>query len=83
MAAAGWEGLMEEALALLARGREAVLATLEEVRDKNQYEAYKKAYQTKYPSSQIFFTLQDFHFFEMNIEELYYVGGFGKIQAFK
>ena len=65
------------------RKRVAVQGVLEQVQDPKQFEAYKKAYQTRYPSSQIFFTLSDFHFFELKIEELYYVGGFGKIQTFK
>ena len=55
---------------------------LEELKDKNRFEVYKKQYLQHYPSSRIFFTLQDFHFFEMKIEELYYIGGFGKIQSF-
>lgn len=153
MAAFGRKGLMEEAIQLLKRGREAVLATLEgdqpfnsavgylyeapdsdhrfgkaivlmselarhtknvrrhaetslmvidagkvavyekkrvtaqgalvEIKDKTRFENYKKDYLKLYPNSQIFFTLPDFHFFEMAIEELYYIGGFGKIQSYK
>ena len=63
--------------------QDTIIEPLEEVKDKAQFEIYKKEYLRQYPSSSIFFTLSDFHFFEIKIEELYYIGGFGKIQSYK
>lgn len=69
--------------AIYEKKRVAAQGVIEEVRDKAKSDFYKQEYLERYPSTQIFFTLSDFHFFEMKIEELYYVGGFGKIQTFK
>jgi putative heme iron utilization protein len=63
--------------------RVAAQGALEEMTDKSRFERVKRFYLQRYPDSQIFFNLPDFHFFEMKVEELYYIGGFGKIHSFK
>ena len=68
---------------LYEKRRVAVQGELEEMWDKIRFEIYKKNYLQLYPTAQIFFTLPDFRFFEMEIKELYYIGGFGKIQSFR
>lgn len=44
---------------------------------------YKKKYLEIFPESEMLFQLPDFNFYEVLIQELYYVGGFGKIQSFR
>ena len=48
-------------------------------RRKNFQERYIKIF----PSSGQFFTLPDFCWFEMDISELHFIAGFGKIETFK
>ena len=63
--------------------RVAVQGIAHEIKEKEKVEAFRKEYLRRYPQAQIFFTLPDFHFFEIEISELYFVGGFGKIESLK
>ena len=43
----------------------------------------KAKYLEVFPRSEIFFTLPDFHFYQLEVREIYWVGGFGKIATLK
>ena len=46
-------------------------------------EKLKSEYFKVFPKSGIFFTLADFHFYEMAISEIHWIGGFGKVATFR
>lgn len=43
---------------------------------------YKKQYLSLFPKSEIFFTLADFKFYELEIDQIHWYGGFGKAAVF-
>lgn len=51
------------------------------VSDKETFDALKKRYLEKYPKSEIFFMLPDFRFYELVIDEVHWIGGFGKAET--
>lgn len=50
---------------------------------KDENEIYKKRYLEVFPKSGIFFTLSDFKFYELEISQIHWYGGFGKAAVFK
>ena len=65
------------------RRRASAQGQIAEIRDREEFENYKMRYLEMFPGGKIFFTLSDFHFFEIEIAEIYFVGGFGKIQSIR
>jgi hypothetical protein len=65
------------------RRRVAVQGQIRKVESPQAQIQYKETYRKFFPQSGVLFQLPDFHFCEMNIRELYFIGGFGKIQFFK
>ena len=45
-----------------------------------EIEEVKKTYLKKYPDAEGFLELEDFAFYRMDIDKIYYVGGFGDIE---
>lgn len=48
-----------------------------------KWEALKSNYLKVFPRAEIFFTLPDFRFYEMEISEIHWIGGFGQAKQFK
>lgn len=48
------------------------------VEGRGEFERLKEKYLAVFPRAAIFFTLPDFRFYEMRIEEAHWIGGFGK-----
>ncbi len=81
--AASLQVLEQSAAPVYEKKRVSVQGTLSRVQDKTVFESYQKQYLQVFPAAQIFFTLQDFQFFEMEISEMYFISGFGKIQSIR
>lgn len=65
------------------RKRVTLLGKAKIIDDKKKFEALKKDYLKIYPRAEIFFTLPDFRFYEIEINEIYWIGGFGKAEHFR
>lgn len=65
------------------RKRVSVQGTAVKLTDKGKFDELKEKYLSIYPHADKLFLLTDFAFYEFNITDLYYVGGFGQIAAFK
>ena len=48
------------------------------LQDSGKRESLKARYLESFPRSEIFFSLPDFRFYEVMIEEIHWIGGFGK-----
>lgn len=68
---------------LYQRKRVSVQGSLVKVSDSKISENYRTAYLSAFPEAKVFFTLADFHFYELAVTEFYFIGGFGKIESFK
>ena len=53
------------------------------VQDQTAFEKLKQNYLKAFPKANIFFTLPDFRFYEFQISEIYWIGGFGKAESIK
>ena len=53
------------------------------VKDETEFKKFKARYIQAFPTSEMFFTFSDFRFFEMEISELHWIAGFGKIETFR
>jgi len=53
------------------------------VDDRIRFEELRSKYLKVFPKSEIFFSLPDFRFYEMEISALHWIGGFGKAAVFK
>lgn len=60
------------------RSRVSVLGTAARVGDAARKASLEQRYRMAFPKSAPFFKLPDFFFFEMNIKEVHWIGGFGK-----
>ena len=65
------------------RRRATLQGTAKRLEDLKKFEALKTAYLKVFPRAQVFFTLPDFRFYEMKIEEIHWIGGFGKAARFR
>ncbi len=65
------------------RKRLSLQGLIQTIKNETRSETLKDRYLTVFPRSEIFFTLADFHFYEMEITELHWIGGFGKAANFK
>lgn len=60
-----------------------VLGKLCPVTLKSAIDSLKERYLNTFPNAALFVDLPDFHFYQLLPHELYWVGGFGKIQSLK
>ncbi|MBI3312805.1 MAG: pyridoxamine 5'-phosphate oxidase family protein [Candidatus Omnitrophica bacterium] len=51
---------------------------VERVEDKAKHETLKREYLKIFPRSEVFFTLPDFRFYEFQVSQIHWIGGFGK-----
>lgn len=65
------------------RKRVSAQGTASKLTDKDKFEELKVKYLGIYPQADKLFMLTDFSFYEFQITDLYYVGGFGQIAALK
>ena len=65
------------------RKRVTVQGKAERVNDKAELETLKKIYLEHFPKAGIFFSLPDFRFYRVPVQELHWIGGFGKAETFK
>ncbi len=65
------------------RKRVSAQGSFSQVPDAGRIQDYKNRYLSLFPKSQIFFTLADFRFYEIQITEIYFIGGFGKAESLK
>lgn len=65
------------------RKRVSVQGLLNPLTDSDKILDFKSRYLSLFPKAQIFFTLADFHFFEIRISEVYFIGGFGRAESLK
>ncbi len=70
-------------LPLYQRKRISIQGVLTKVREQSLLDFLRQNYLQCFPESKIFFTLADFHFYEMMVSEVYFIGGFGKIESLK
>lgn len=75
--------LESSSLPLYQRKRVSLQGNLSPVKDSAVFESHKKHYLELFPEAEIFFKLSDFKFYELEINELYFIGGFGKIESIK
>lgn len=76
--------IMETSLQpLYQRKRVSAQAKVVQVRDVPIFQQYKQKYLELFPQAAIFFTLADFRFYEADIYELYYIGGFGRAKSLR
>ena len=57
--------------------------TIRRFEDQSRFEKLKARYLEIFPAAEMFFGFSDFHFFEMEISEIHWIEGFGKIHTFK
>ena len=65
-----------------AKKRATVQGLASAMKDPIHFTDFKLRYVEAFPSAEIFFTFRDFHFYEIEITELHWIGGFGKIETF-
>ena len=66
------------------RRRVSAQGKLEEIpRATALFDTLKIQYLKLFPQASMLFSLPDFYFYELSIQELYFIGGFGKIQALR
>jgi len=65
------------------RQRLTILGEMHRVQSQDEFETAKADYLKAFPRSQVFFTLSDFRFYELVAEEIYWIGGFGKVVSIK
>jgi heme iron utilization protein len=64
------------------RARVTALGVMKYVKDEKRFEELKKLYLQTFPDAERFFAFKDFRFFEMEISDLHFIGGFGKVDTF-
>ena len=65
------------------RRRATVLGSAKRVEDKENFLSLKQKYLEHFPKASLFFTLPDFRFYEIAIDEIHWIGGFGKAETIK
>ena len=65
------------------RERATVTGEMTRLGDDKMTEGLKQSYLKIFPRAEIFFKLADFHFYRLEPEEIYWVGGFGKVLTLK
>ncbi len=65
------------------RKRLSIQGRLARLADPKKIEALKASYLKVFPRAQIFFGLPDFRFYELAIEEIHWIGGFGQAATFR
>jgi len=53
------------------------------IRDAALFESLRSDYIKQFPRSEMFFQLPDFRFYQVTIDEVHWIGGFGKAGTFK
>lgn len=52
------------------------------LKDETRIGDYAKRYRENFPDSEMLLGFSDFHFFEVDIEGLHFIAGFGRVQSF-
>lgn len=63
--------------------RATILGKVAIVENAGRLDALKKKYLEIFPNAEIFFTLKDFRFYQLMPDEIYWIGGFGKVMSLK
>ena len=62
--------------------RATLLGEAKRIEDQKKFDRLKQSYLKRFPKSEIFFSLPDFRFYEVQPEEIHWIGGFGKAKTF-